>query len=211
MLKLYDYFRSSAAFRVRLALNYKKLDYSKTKINLLEGGQLTTEYARLNSSGLVPVLVSQSGETIRQSLAILEYLEEAYPEPPLLPEVALDRAYIRALALDVACDIHPLNNLRVLKYLKGKLKHSQESVDTWYHHWIHRGLSAIEKSILSSGYYSGRFCYKDQFTFADICLLPQLVNGRRFGGDISMYPILMAIEAECQKYDFVNNAYPSDE
>ena len=211
MLKLYDYFRSSAAFRIRLALNYKKLDYTKIKINLLEGGQLTPEYTELNPSGLVPVLVNKSGDNIRQSLAILEYLEEEYPNNPIMPEVAIDRAYIRALALDVACDIHPLNNLRVLKYLKGELKHNQETVDSWYHHWIHKGLSAIEKSILKSGYYTGQCCYKDQFTLADICLLPQLVNGRRFGGDVSMYPTLMAIEAECKRYDFVLRAYPGDE
>ncbi len=211
MLKLYDYFRSSAAFRVRLALNYKKLDYEKSKINLLEGEQLSPDYAKLNPSRLVPVLISETNATLRQSLAILEYLEEEYPHNPLLPKGASDRAYVRALALDVACDIHPLNNLRVLKYLKGELKHDQETVDKWYHHWIHTGLSSIENTLKARPLYSGKYCYKDQFTMADICLLPQLLNGRRFGGDISMYPTLMAIEAECKKHDFVLNAYPGTE
>jgi maleylpyruvate isomerase len=211
MIKLYDYFRSSAAFRVRLALNYKQLPYEKIKINLLDGAQLTPEYAKLNPSGLVPVLGVGDNETVHQSLAILEYLNEEYPNNPLLPKGALDRAYVRALALDVACDIHPLNNLRVLKYLKNELKHDQETVDKWYHHWVHKGLSGIEQSLKNSKLYTGKYCYKDQFSMADVCLLPQLVNGRRFGGDISMYSTLMAIEQTCQKHDFVMSAYPGEE
>lgn len=210
MLKLYDYFRSSAAFRARLALNYKGLEYEKIKINLLEGEQLTEQYSKLNPSGLVPVLITENGDSIRQSLAIIEYLEEVYPDNPILPKSPVDRAYVRSIALDVACDIHPINNLRVLKYLKNELGHDQEKVDKWYHNWIHKGLSSIEESLKSSKNYTGEYCFRDQFTLADICLLPQLVNGRRFNGDVSMYPTLLSIEAKCQKLEEIKRAYPGD-
>lgn len=208
MLKLYDYVRSSACFRVRMALNYKQLDHTKVKINLLESQQLTPGYTELNPSALVPAFITSDGQILRQSLAILEYLEEEYPTRPLLPKAAVDRAYVRALALDVACDIHPLNNLRVLKYLKSELGHSESDARMWYQHWIACGLISMEKSISSNGFYIGKYCYKDQFTFADACLLPQLYNAKRFNCPLDAYPTLLAIEAECLKHDFVLSAYP---
>lgn len=208
MLELYDYFRSSAAFRVRLALNCKNLDYQKNKVNLLDGAQLDADYKKINSSNLVPSLVIDDGTIIRQSLAIIQYLDELHPTPPLLPQIPLDKAYVRALALDVACDIHPLNNLRVLNYLKNELNHDQDAVNQWYQHWITLGLSSIECSIKSNKFYTGDYCYRDQFTIADICLLPQLVNARRFHVDVSDYPTLLSIESKCQEHEFVLNAYP---
>lgn len=208
MLELYDYFRSSAAFRVRLALNCKNLYYQKNKVNLLHGDQLSFDYKQINSSGLVPSLIIEDGSVIRQSLAIIEYLDELYPDPRLLPIHPLDKAYVRALALDVACDIHPLNNLRVLNYLKTELKHDQDTVNQWYQHWIMPGLSSMENSIKDSKFYSRNYCYRDQFTIADICLLPQLVNARRFHVDVSIYPTLLSIESKCQEHEFVLNAYP---
>lgn len=208
MLQLYDYFRSSAAFRVRLALNYKNLNYTKNKINLLDGDQLSDTYAQINPSKLVPVLATDDNKIIRQSLAIIEYLEEIYPDPALLPQAAIDRAYVRTLAMDVACDIHPLNNLRVLNYLKTELNHDQETVNKWYANWITTGLTALENSIKNSGFYTGEYCYYNQFTLADICLLPQLVNARRFNVNISCYPTLLAIEELCLRHESILSAYP---
>ncbi|MBP9742548.1 MAG: maleylacetoacetate isomerase [Burkholderiales bacterium] len=208
MLQLYDYFRSSAAFRVRLALNYKNLKYNKNKINLLDGDQLSDTYTQINPNKLVPVLMTENNKIIRQSLAIIEYLEEVYPDPALLPQSPLSKVYVRALAMDVACDIHPLNNLRVLNYLKTELNHDQETVNKWYAHWIVLGLTAIENSIKNSEFYTGKYCYNNQFTLADICLLPQLVNARRFHVDISGYPTLLAIEKICQEHEYVLSAYP---
>ena len=208
MLQLYDYFRSSAAFRVRLALNYKQLDYQKIKINLLTCEQSGSEYAKRNPAQLVPLLSTADDDSIHQSLAIIEYLEECYPLPALLPSEPVARAHVRALALDVACDIHPLNNLRVLKYLKNELGHDETTVNQWYQHWIHQGLASIENWLKTSAFYTGAYCYRDQFTLADACLLPQLVNARRYEGDVSAYPILLAIEQRCKQHDWVNEAYP---
>lgn len=211
MLKLYDYFRSSAAFRTRLALNYKQLDYEQIKISLLDGDQLKPKYHAINPSNLVPALVIEDNKILHQSLAIIEYLDEEYPNPPLLPAIAYDKAYVRMLSLDVACDIHPLNNLRVLKYLKSELGHDQETVDKWYHHWIHKGLASIEQSLKNGPFYQGKYCYKEQFTLSDVCLLPQIANARRFNCALDAYPTLIAIEAYCKQHDFVLKAYPENQ
>lgn len=218
MFILYDYFRSSAAFRVRLALNYKALTYEKIKIDLSLGAQVAPEYTQLNPSGLVPSLLTPEKQLLHQSLAILEYVEEIYPQPALLPNVAsqagpdkfVARAYVRSLALDIACDIHPLNNLRVLNYLKGPLQHNQAEVDIWYQHWIQHGLTALEQTIQNNPFYQGKYCYQEQFTWADICLLPQLFNARRFKCELNNYPLLLAIEAQCLKHKFVLDAYPDE-
>lgn len=208
MLKLYDYFRSSAAFRVRLALNYKQLSYEKVAVSLLEGKQRSPEYLQINPVGLVPSLVDEAGDILNQSLAIIEYLDETYPEYPLLPQDALARAYVRGIALYIAADIHPLNNLRVLNYLKNELGHTQDEVDTWYRHWVELGLSSLAVLIENSGFYTGKYCLGDKFTLADVCLIPQLYNARRFNCDHSKYPLLLDIEKLCREHDYVNLAYP---
>ena len=211
MLKLYDYWRSSAAMRVRLALNYKQLDYEKVKISLPDGVQQSDSYKEVNPSGLVPALITETKDIVRQSLAIMEYLEEEYPNPPLLPKDVFARAYVRAIALDVACDIHPLNNLRVLKFLKHELQQEQETIEkTWYTHWIELGLTSIEQHVKNSQFYTGKFCCGEQFTMADVCLIPQLYNARRFNCDITNCPTLIAIDAQCAKLDWVIKAYPDD-
>ena len=211
MLQLYDYSRSSASFRVRLTLNYKKLDYKKIPINLLDNVQKSTEYLTINPTGLVPTLVDENGNLIWQSLAIIEYLDEIYPLNPVLPVNSLDLAYVRGLSLAIAADIHPLNNLRIKNFLKNQLGHNQDEIDLWYKHWIETGLSSLEQIITASKFYENCFCYKNMFTMADICLLPQLFNARRFNCDVSNYPTLLAIEANCKKYDYISSAYPDQQ
>lgn len=208
MLKLYDYFRSSASFRVRLALNHKRINYEKVTVNLLEYEQHSEEYLEVNPIGLVPGLVNNHGDVITQSLAIIEYLDETYTNYPLLPDDALSRAYVRSIALSIVADIHPLNNFRVLNYLKNDLGHSQEEVNAWYRHWIELGLSALARIIESSHFYTGKYCFEDKFTVADVCLLPQLFNARRFNCDLGKYMVLLKIEELCQSLDYVNVAYP---
>jgi maleylpyruvate isomerase len=207
MLKLYDYPRSSAAFRVRLALSYKHVDYTNIKVNLLNGEQQSEQYLSLNSSGLVPTLFDDE-KVLQQSVAIVEYLDSHYPQPPLLPTGEMELAYVKNVALTIAADIHPLNNLRVLNYLRNELAQNEDTVGKWYRHWITLGLTNLEKVISTSKYYNKKFVFRDQFTLADICLLPQLINARRFDGDVSNYPSLLAIEAYCRQFDWVNTAYP---
>lgn len=194
-MKLYNYFRSSAAFRVRIALALKGLAWEHTGIHLQKGEQSTPGYLRVNPQGLVPTLVD--GEhTITQSLAIIEYLDECHPAPPLLPGRAADRARIRALALTVACEIHPLNNTRVLNYLTGTLGVSEETKNAWYRHWIAVGLAALEAQV--SGHpQTSRYCHGTTPTLADVFLVPQLANARRFQCDVSAFPELRRIESEC--------------
>lgn len=191
---LYTYFRSSAAWRVRIALALKGLDYAAVPIHLLRDGgqQHGADYRALNPAGLVPALVDD-GATLTQSLAICEYLDERHPEPALLPADALGRARVRALALAVACDIHPINNLRVLQYLKGTLGHGQDEADAWYRHWIEVGFASIEAELARLG--SERHCYGDAVTLADVCLVPQVFNARRFKVDLAAYPRIAAIDA----------------
>lgn len=191
---LYSYFRSSAAFRVRIALNLKGLKAELRPIHLLKhgGGQHAESYSHVNPQQLVPTLVSD-GVAITQSLAIIEYLEDIVPEPPLLPKDAKARARVRQLALMVACDIHPLPNLRVLRYLKHELNVDEEARLKWQRHWIREGLVALEAT-LSSGGSAGRFSLGDSPTLADLCLVPQLFNARRVNLDLAPYPTLLRIE-----------------
>ena len=208
-MKLYDYLRSSAAYRVRIALNLKGVAYTAVPVSLLDGVQLGEDYRALNPTGLVPSLDTEEkdkGESIiGQSLAIIEYLEERYPEPALLPSDSLARARVRSLALQVACDIHPLNNLRVLKYLTAELGVSEEQKTAWYHHWLRQGLAPLEQQ-LSAG--DTRFCAADRPGLADICLIPQLYNAHRFKLDVTPYPRLLAIEAACNQLDAFRVAMP---
>lgn len=205
---LHNYFRSSSSYRVRIALNWKGLPYEYVAIGLNRNGgeQFQPEFKSLNPQALVPVL-SENGLAISQSLAILEYLEEKYPEKPLLPESIEDRAYVRQLALAIACDIHPLNNLRVLKFLTGPLNLSEEAKSTWIRHWIDAGLSALETELARSPKRK-KFCLGNAPTLADVCLIPQLFNAQRFNVDLNVYPTLLAIDAECQKLPAFQNAHP---
>lgn len=191
-MELYSYFRSSAAYRVRIALNLKGLPYDYRAVHLLKDGgqQLAPQYRALNPNALVPALVDGDA-VLTQSLAIVEYLEETHPQPPLLPSDALGRARVRAIAQTIACDIHPLNNLRVLKYLKHELKVSEEAKNAWYKHWVELGLAGVEAML------------------ADLCLVPQLANARRFGCDLSAMPTLARIEAACAELPAFQQAAPA--
>jgi maleylpyruvate isomerase len=192
-MKLYNYFRSSASFRVRIALHLKNLPYEYRAVHLTQNGgeQFAPEFHALNPHGLVPVLVD--GESLlTQSLAILEYLDEVHPDPPLLPKRAHERARVRSLALSLACEVHPLNNLRVLSYLDSKLGVTPEAKTEWYRHWIALGLAPLEAQVAQSPH-TGRFCHGDTPSVADCCLVPQLFNARRFQCDLSAYPMLLAI------------------
>lgn len=207
-MKLYSYFRSSASYRVRIALNLKGLPYEYAPVHLTRGGgeQLAPAFRKLNPQGLVPVL--QDGtRVLTQSLAIMEYLDEAHPQPPLLPKDPAARARVRALALAVACDIHPLNNLKVLNYLSGPVAASDETKRTWYHHWIAEGLGALEAR-LAGDRETGKFCHGDAPGLADCCLVPQLFNARRFKCDLSGYPTLLAIDRNCQALEAFQRAAP---
>lgn len=206
---LHNYFRSSSSYRVRIALNLKGLPYRYVPVHLNRGGgeQFSAEFKALNPQGLVPVL-SEGGIGISQSLAILEYLEEKYPEPALLPRSIEDRAHVRQLALAIACEIHPLNNLRVLKFLTGGLGLSEEAKTQWIRHWTEIGLAALEQELSRSGK-RGRFCFGDTPTMADCCLVPQLFNAQRFGVDLAPYPTLVRINDECGKLPEFERAHPS--
>jgi maleylpyruvate isomerase len=193
-MKLYDYFRSSAAYRVRIALNLKGVVPERAFVHLRRNAQRSEDYLALNPQGLVPMLVADDGAVLTQSLAIIEYLDEAYPAPPLLPAAPTERARVRGIALEIACDIHPLNNLRVLQYLKNTLGVSEEQKDAWYKYWIDVGLEALETR-LARDPATGRFCHGDAPTLADICLVPQLANARRMNIDVAPYPTLTRIEA----------------
>jgi len=194
-LKLYGYFRSSAAYRVRIALALKGLAYEYLAVHLRKGEQDAAEYRELNPNALVPTLVDDRG-TFTQSLAIIEYLDERHPEPPLLPHTPEARSRVRAIALAIACDIHPLDNLRVLRYLVRTLGTSEETKDAWYRHWIDVGLGALEAQ-LARDPATGEFCHGGIPTLADCCLVPQLANARRAGIPLEVYPTLTRIEANC--------------
>jgi maleylacetoacetate isomerase len=196
-MRLFGYFRSSAAWRCRIALGLKGLPADFVPVHLRRDGgeQKQAAYKAVNPQGLVPALEVQ-GNVLTQSLAIIEWLEETRPEPPLLPKDPFARAEVRAFALAVAADIHPLNNLRVLSYLKDPLGHTQDEADSWYRHWCDEGLAALEALALRSAS-SGRFTFGNSPGLADVCLIPQLGNARRFGIDASKYPRLLAIEAAC--------------
>jgi maleylacetoacetate isomerase len=195
MLKLYGYWRSTAAYRVRIALNLKQVAYENIAVHLVkEGGeQHQPEYRSLNPQGLVPLLVDGSLK-LNQSMAILEYLEEKYPSPALLPSDRNERAQVRALCHTIACDIHPLNNLRVLQYLGGTLGVDEQARNDWYHHWIRQGFDAIEAQLTKS---AGQYCFGDQLTLADLVLVPQVYNANRFAVDLTPYPTIRAINERC--------------
>ncbi len=208
-MRLYDYFRSSAAYRVRIALNLKGVvPDERTFVHLRMGNQRAQDYLALNPQGLVPALALDDGTVLTQSLAIGEFLEETHPQPPLLPADPEGRARVRSIALAIACEIHPLNNLRVLNYLIGTLGASREQKDGWYRYWIDVGFEALEKS-LSRDPATGRFCHGDAPTLADVCLVPQLANARRFSIDLSPYPTLVRIESECNALPAFASAAPA--
>ncbi len=208
-MKLYSYFRSSAAYRVRIALNLKGIAYETVPVHLMKDGgqQLMADYRSLNPTALVPTLVDDD-LAVGQSIAILEYLEETHPQPPLLPGDAKGRARVRAIAQTIACDIHPLNNLRVLKYLKHQMGVDEEAKNTWYRHWIQEGLTAVE-ALLADSDQTGRYCHGDQPGLADLCLVPQLFNARRFGCDESGFPTIVRIDAACAELTAFQQAAPA--
>ncbi|ANN77148.1 maleylacetoacetate isomerase [Bordetella flabilis] len=210
-MQLYSYFRSSAAYRVRIALNLKGLPYDTRPVHLLkDGGQhFLPDYTRLNPLALIPTLVDGPA-VLTQSLAIIEYLEETHPIPPLLPATPIARARVRALALSIACDIHPLNNLRVLRYLKRELDIPDEARDTWYRHWIQTGLLALEKMLAASPE-TGTYCHGGTPSLADICLVPQLFNARRLKCDLDAMPTLVRIDAACRALPAFEHAAPENQ
>lgn len=205
-MKLFTYFRSSAAYRVRIGLNLKRIDYEPEPIHLRRKDHEAVEYAAINPQRLVPALLV-GPDVLTQSLAILEYLEETHPTPPLLPEDPLDRARVRAIALSIACDIHPIDNLRVLNYLKNPLGQDQEAVDRWYSHWIETGFAALERTLATGGG-TGRFCHGDRPTLADVCLVPQVHNARRGNVDLTPYPTIVRIDEACRALPAFAEAAP---
>ena len=210
-MKLYTFFRSSASYRVRIALNLKGLEYEQAAIHLRRGGgeQLKPAYKAINPQALVPAL-EDNGRVYSQSLAIIEYLEERYPKPPLLPSDAADRAVVRSMALLIACEVHPIQNLRVLNHLKNDHKLSDDDTIRWARHWINLGLSALEQMTISLSK-QGEFCFGQTPTMADLCLVPQLSNARRFGVDLSAFPKLLAIEAACMSLPAFADAAPENQ
>ena len=207
-MKLYSYFRSSASFRVRIALNLKGLPYDYAPVHLVRNGgeQLAPAYRAIHPDGLVPALEDE-GQLLQQSLAIIEYLDETHPQPPLLPAAPADRAYVRSLALQVACDIHPLNNLRVLKYLTGTLGVSDEAKQQWYRHWVAAGFASMESRLAADGR-TGEFCCGDQPTLADLCLVPQAWNAQRFDIPLDAYPTIKRIHEHAMTLDAFALAAP---
>ena len=207
-MRLHTYFRSSAAYRVRIALNLKGLDYEAVPVHLVRGGgeHRQPAYLGLNPAGLVPALEDQ-GQVLTQSLAIVEYLEETHPQPALLPAAALDRARVRAIAQAIACDIHPVNNLRVLQYLTRELGASEEQKNAWYRHWIGVGMQAVE-AMLAGDARTGAFCHGDTPGLADCCLVPQVFNARRFGCELSAMPTVLRIADHCAGLEAFRRAAP---
>ena len=207
-MKLYNYFRSSAAYRARIALALKDIPYESVFVHLAKDGghHKRPEYRAVNPQMRLPALALSSGETLIQSLAIIEYLDEVYPDPAFLPVDAIDRARVRAVAQIIACDIHPLNNLVALNYLKGPLKHDQAATDDWYRNWVVQGFDALEALIRP-----GPYAFGAHVTLADICLVPQVFNARRFKVDMAKYPKLAAAEAACQKLPAFDRARPENQ
>ena len=206
-MKLYNYFRSSASFRVRIALELKGLAYDYVPVHLVKGEHRQPQYAAMSPALLVPALQLDTGEHLGQSMAIIEYLDETHPEPPLLPRDPLARARVRALAQLIACEIHPLNNLRVLKYLVRELKVEEEAKNTWYRHWVRDGLEAFEREL--SQLPAGTYCFGDTPTLADCCLVPQIFNGRRFDVKFDGLPRTMAAFDACMALPAFQRAQPS--
>ncbi|HTM59405.1 MAG TPA: maleylacetoacetate isomerase [Burkholderiales bacterium] len=205
-MKLYTYFRSSAAFRVRIALNLKGLKYEPVFVHLAKGEHRQPQYAAVNPQALLPTLELDDGKRLTQSLAIIEWLEEKHPTPPLLPKESMARARVRSLAYLVASEIHPLNNLRVLQHLKRALNQTQEQIDTWYRYWIADGLAKLEAELAGS---SGKFCHGDSPSMADCCLVPQIFNAKRYNSDLAPYPTTMRVFENCMKVEAFDRAQPS--
>lgn len=207
-MKLFGYFRSSAAYRVRIALNLKEIGVDQSPVNLLAAEALPSYRAQVNPQGLLPALITDEDGILVQSLAIIEYLQEIHPEPPLLPFDPSARAYVRAAAQMIACDIHPLANLRVLRHLKAELGQDQEQIDRWYRHWVRDGLERLEAFVRASGR-AGRFLCGDTPGMADCCLVPQLFNARRFNCALDGLDTLLTIDARCGAIDAFQRAHPS--
>ena len=207
-MKLYSYYRSTAAYRVRIALNLKGLDYDYVAIDLLQGEHKAAPYIARNPQGLVPAVESDCGDLIAQSLAILEWLEEVHPSPPLLPSTPLERATVRSIAANIACDVHPLNNVSVLNYLRGELDATDEQVHAWYCNWVTRGFDAIEHTLATTG---GAICYGDQPALADVCLIPQVFNADRFEVPTEAYPTIRRINDHCLSLDAFADARPAQQ
>ncbi len=205
-MQLYTFFRSSAAFRVRIALNLKGLAYDQTAISLPKGAHREEEYGAVTPQKLVPALIDD-GRLLTQSLAIMEYLEEKQPEPPLLPKGLLERARVRSQALLIACEIHPLNNLRVLQHLKRELGQSEDGINTWYRHWVAEGLTKFEADLTATAG-TGKFCHGETPTMADCCLAPQIFNAQRYECDLAPYPVTMRVFDACMQLDAFDSAQP---
>lgn len=206
-MKLHNYFRSSASYRVRIALALKGLAYDYVPVHLVRNEQLSEDYARMSPARLVPLL-EDDGTRLTQSLAIMEYLDETHPQPPLLPADPAGRARVRALALDIACEIHPLNNLRVLRYLVHDLKVAEEDKNRWYRHWVETGLEVVERQ-LAAHPDTGRFCHGDTPTLADCTLVPQIFNARRFDCRLDHVPTVMRVFEQCMTLDAFSKTQPS--
>ena len=209
MLKLYGYFRSSASYRVRIALNMKGLDYEQVSIHLAKGRQYTPEFSQVSPQNLVPVL-EHDGRRLYQSLAIVDYLDEKFPQPPFLPGDSMERNRVRSLALISACEIHPLNNTRVLAYLTDTLNLTDEQKTAWYRHWVTIGFTALEKR-LSAEKETGQFCHGDTPGFADITLVPQVANANRFNVDLDAFPVIRRINESCLALEPFKRAMPQNQ
>ena len=205
-MELFNYFRSSASYRVRIGLALKGLEYDYRSVHLQKNEQTAESYAAVSASRLVPLL-KDGDHVLTQSLAILEYLDETHPEPPLLPRDPLGRARVRALALDIACEIHPLNNLRVLKYLVGPLKVSEDDKNRWYRHWVETGLEVVERQLAAQ---PARFCHGETPTVADICLVPQIFNAQRFECRTDHVPNVMRVFGACMALDAFEQTRPEN-
>ena len=204
---LYGHAMSSASFRVRIALALKGLKVTSVLMDLRAGEQRHEEFLRVNSQGLVPALILDDGAVLTQSAAIIEYLDEVHPRPPLLPSSPLARARVRALTQAITCDVHPLNNLRVLQYLENDLRHDKAERDAWYRHWVQLGFDALERSLVRDEA-TGRFCHGNAPTLADVCLVPQVFNARRFAVDLAPYPRIVGIDAACRDLAEFQGAAP---
>lgn len=207
MLRLYDYYRSSASYRVRIALNYKELPYQLEEVHLVNDGgqQFSPAYREINPQSRVPSLVTEDGHIITQSMAILEFLEQMQPTPALVPSDPYRAAQVRSLANLIACDVHPLNNLAVLKYLRGQLKVTDKQKQHWYAHWVQQGFEAFEKQLQAT---SGMYCVGDNISLADVCLAPQVYNALRFEVDINDYVLIKAIYQRCMNHSAFTKADP---